>query len=516
VKQKQKIIIKRWKIKMEKMNVVRNVLESSYKNVTFLKSEGRNSFWLVSTEKTEDAKIQVNIDEDNEVLVNSEDITIPVSVDLEIEKKLDELKGEVEKMELEKTLENGVQVFSLELENDFYEAQKILDLSHVTDVIDADSAYNDRVSNDFVGVYKVKVERKGDFQRIEGMIARQKRQHKSDIKGDKEQVIIRQYHNDELSLEEARKQLREVEEEANTCSCKLCAFSLSYEEWKTGKMENGAKVGKSMRKAGIEQETIDLYSLQSKTEKEQLFVVSDLVQHITGMSYYSTGNWDGMNGSSCQNPENDYYECNRLGASLHDNKLFVGFTIDSIEDLEDMDEKMTARAVMRYLEIEGTPVLVATQYYGNNETKQMLHGVLEQLEEVNIFSNTVVNNGDTRHSESTNGRYYLTVCDTVYIDTEVEDEVTCTCPMCSGSGEYEVYSDRLERHMDVTCPLCRGEGDYTTYVSAYVEEEVEVEEEIDLTPYDENYSHYGHKIEIWLDMKHIKKALKMEEVEIED
>jgi hypothetical protein len=513
VKQKQKIIIKKVENKMEKMNVVRNVLESSYKNVTFLKSEGRNSFWLVSTERTEDAKIQVNIDEDNEVLVNSEDITIPVSVDLEIEKKLDELKGEVEKMELEKTLENGVQVFGLEMENDFYEAQKILDLSHVTDMIDADTAYSDRVSNDFVGIYKVMVERTADFKRIENMIARQKREHLHSMRSEAENKVYKFYRRGLYSLDEARKAMDKARQIGSDCKCKLCSFELTYEEWKTGKMANGAKVGKSMNKAKINKETIDLYSLQSKTEKEQLFVVSDLVQHVAGMSYYSTGQWDGMNGSSCQNPENDYEECNKLGGSLHDNKLFIGFTIDSIEDLEDLDEKMTARTAMRYLEIDGTPCLVATSYYGNNESKSMLHGAISQLEELGIFTNEVINRGEEQHIESANGSYSMTIYDTVYIDTEVEDEVTCTCPMCSGSGDYEVYSDRLDTHVEVTCPLCGGDGEYTTYVSAYVETEIEVEDEMELYPYAEKYSHYGHRIKIWLDLDYIREALKIKKVE---
>src|SRR5690606_8681208 len=186
-------------------------------------------------------------------------------------------------------------------------------------------------------------------------------------------------------------------------------------------------------------------SLQSKTEKEQLFVISDLVQHIAGMSYYSDLEWDGMNGSSCQNPENDYFECNKLGASLHDNKLFIGFTIDNLEDLKDMERKMTSRVVMRYLKLEGTPVLVATNYYGNNESKSILHSCLEQLEEHGIFSNEVTN-GSYCHKERTNGTYYLTQYDAVYINETIEEYVTCECPMCEGSGEYEVYSDRLDKH----------------------------------------------------------------------
>ena len=70
----------------------------------------------------------------------------------------------------------------------------------------------------------------------------------------------------------------------------------------------------------------------------------------------------------------------------------------------------------------------------------------------------------------------------IYISEEVcyDDYINIDCPMCDGRGEYEAYNCENDRYYDITCPCCCGDGEVEVQVnySDYIEEEVEVEEEI--------------------------------------
>jgi hypothetical protein len=301
----------------------------------------------------------------------------------------------------------------------------------------------------------------------------------------------------------------------------------TIEEWKTGKYQETEKrqikLGKTLLKVGFSQTVVDFYSLQTKTEKEIFLTISDLPQHVVGMSRLAkVGAFDGMNGTSCQDVRwNGRYPM-ALGGALNDNKLFVGMLHEDLEDIEDMQDKLVARTVFRYMTIDSEPCLIATYYYGQNDTKDILHKAIEQLDEVNVFSKEV-RGGDYGTLESIQERAngYLEINQTieVHIEETIEEDVTCECPMCNGSGNYEVYSHG--NYHTVDCPACGGDGDYCTSVYIDVDEYVDVEIEEEIQPYAEGYGHYGYYIRMDVNVKMIrdlrlKHAIEKAENEIQE
>lgn len=359
------------------------------------------------------------------------------------------------------------------------------------------------------------------------MLEVSQREHRRDVMTpklqelrEKRKAVVNFYHRGLANIDETVAQIDVIDSEkhnlvyenSDSCDCKFCKFSITMEEWKTGKMSNGAKVGKSMRKAGVSQRIIDFYSLQTKEEKEVYLTISDLPQHIVGMSYYcEMGEWDGMGGSSCQDTRHDdeHYPI-QLGGSLHDKKLFIGMMHDKLEDLEDMEEKLVARTMFRYVTVDGKPTLIATTLYGNNDTKDLLKNALNSLEEQDIYYSTAWD-GNWRVKEDvredgTGGSFEMVVSEDVYIYETIEEDVTVDCPLCNGNGEYEVYSDRIERHVEVDCPACGGSGSVETMVSIDVDTYVTVEDTAPIKPYAEKYSHCGHYVEMNINTVEIAKS----------
>lgn len=420
-----------------------------------------------------------------------------------------------------KELKNGVKVYDLYsfVSADFDEAQDILNSGSYTENIDAYCAYNERVKNNFVGVYQVKVERKGDYERFIDNLKNEKH-HLDKEYGDKLHDLWLSWIRNEMSSHEYATQRNLLTDEWNkkkkSCNCSLCSFRIpSFEEWKNGKYKiddkREMKLGKALRKAGFSQYLLDFYSQQIKTEKDVYFTVSDLPQHIAGMSYYAEiGSWDGYSGTSCQDPRHNGSESIHLAGSLHDNKLFIGMLHDSLDDLKDMRNKLLARTMMRLIHIDKTPVLIATTYYGNNETKDILHYAIEQLKEVNIFSNDFLGGYDSEYVvEKANGYYVMPVFDTVHVYERVRTTEYVTCPMCDETGEIEVYSNRLGIEGRTTCPACGGDGTIDVEVDRIVDEWVEVEGEKEIDPYNEGYSHYGNHIEIRVQKELIRDIIEM-------
>lgn len=432
--------------------------------------------------------------------------------------KNDNLKKEMDKMEHVKVLKNGVKVYNLYdyATADYDEANDILDCGETTERIDAYDAYRDRVKNNFVGVYKVKVERKNDYERFIGMMHEEKDHLKSEYEK-KVEELREQYYDDKIPSGEywnmSDKLYEEYREAKKNCKCSICSFRIpTYEEWKSGKYQvdekRQMKLGKAMRKAGYSQQFLDFYSQQIKTEKELYFTISDLPQHIAGMSYYAKmHSWDGYGGTSCQDPRHDYEECICLAGSLHDNKLFVGMLHNSLDDLKDMTDKLLARTLFRLLHIDNEQVLVATTYYGNNTTKNELHLAIEQLEEINVFTKEILDDGQYI-KEVANGYYQMEITSEVYVCETIDDYVHIECPMCNGDGEYEILSYEFDREFNIACPACGGTGEYETSVYIDIDEYVEVADIEEIRPYAEGYSHYGDFIEIRVNTEKIKEVLR--------
>ncbi|KZR57530.1 hypothetical protein [Pseudobacillus badius] len=357
---------------------------------------------------------------------------------------------------------SAVEKIALDIEHDYEESDRILESGDVTSSYMSETYFNERVENPFLGTYLVTVERVDDYE--------------SFLKTLLDDCII---------------------------SNILPDFTITFEEWKSGYVREGkrvAKIGKYLRKKGFSQYTIDFYSQQIKTEKELYITVSDRVQHITGMSYYSTMDWTGMSGSSCQDPRNEYEECVRLLGSLYDDRLLIIFMHETFEDLQNMQEKMMARTMARIVSYEGCKYLIGTKTYGSMENIDLLEKSLRQLNEFRIFEHTQMYDGDYRHSERTNGTCYITETDEVHIYETVDEYVWCECPRCQGDGEITVY-DRFGNSHDVSCPVCGGNGEVETNVFVEVDEYREVESNEEITPYDEGYIHYGSHIQIRLDTK---------------
>jgi hypothetical protein len=407
---------------------------------------------------------------------------------------------------LKKILDNGVEMFELEVENDFGEAQHILDHNMHTQNIDAEYAYEDRVSNDFEGTYKTKIQRLIDYKRFISLMDDEQDHIRREVSKNRNKIYNNWQRGLSTRMEAIELMARQDKKLNIDCKCKVCSFNLSIDEWKSGKMSSGAKVGKSLRKAGFSQTLIDFYSQQVKTEKEIYITVASQAQFIAGMSYYcEMDSWDGYNGSSCQDPRHgdDAYPI-KLGGALHDDKLFIGMLHEEIEDLKDMENKLLARTLFRLIHVDDKPALIATYYYGNNETKDLLHGALSQLKEVDIYSKDIRGGNVEIIKENANGAFNMVTVDDVHIYIDEWETVEVECPACGGDGEIEVYSNLCDCDIEIECPACHGSGEIEEEIHVHVDEWKEVEGEREVLPYDEAYTHYGSYIDMIVDVNKIR------------
>lgn len=360
------------------------------------------------------------------------------------------------------------EVKNIILENDFEEAQRILDLGDYTKNFDAEYLYNQRIESEkFNRIFKIGIEREDDYFRFVDML---------------ESESLKLFDNYNF-------------------------IKIEYNEWKEGRLSNGQRLGKFLRKKGYSQELLDFYATQIKTEKSVYLVITDRVQYIAGMSYYSTGDWDGMGGKTCQCPEIGGSYARHLAGSLHDDKLYIGFIVEDLNDLENMDGKMLARVVFRLLEDfeDGQSILVASRYYGNNETKNLLHESLKQVETVApIFSEDAL--GRLSYHEDANGYAETVTIKDVYIYHDDTHYIDVDCPLCDGAGTIEAYDEDDYEH-SIICPHCDGDGMVEIEHYIYVDDYVEVESREDILPYDEEYLHHGDYISINIDMDYIKERM---------
>lgn len=369
-------------------------------------------------------------------------------------------------LENNNTLKGGdnmdINKIALEVENDFYEGDMILESGDVTYQYTTRSYWNNKIENNFLGSYPVTVERLEDYENFI-------------------QVLVSDSMENNVKID----------------------FSLSFNEWKQGKKKidekRELKLNKFLNKKGFSQYVLDYFSQQIRTEKTVFLTVSDRVQHITGMSYYSTMDWTSMSGSSCQDPRNEYEECTRLLGSLHDDKMLIVFMHEKLDDLEDLEEKMLARSIGRIIHLDGQQYLITTKNYGSMENKDIFENSVRKLNDFNIFTMKQMETLNSEpHSESANGSVEIEEEDEVNIYTTIDEYVSCECPMCDGSGEYTVYT-RNDREVEVDCPACNGSGEYEVNVYIDIDEYVTVSDVEEVLPYNENYSHRGNKIVIRID-----------------
>lgn len=421
-------------------------------------------------------------------------------------------------MTIEKVLKNGVEVYALTVEPDFDAVVEMFDNNNRLRQCDVWDAYENRVSNHFVGSYKVEVSSTTEYDRFINVLKNEVQAHKNQLQGDYfskvrefETHIIKQYMRGLISDEQAQEFRSVANDRASQltgCSCGLCSLTRypTLEEWVTGKYQEGKrtmKLGKKLLKSGFLPRTLDYYSAQYKRDsKTMYFTISDLPQHIAGMTYYSTGDW-----SSCQDPRDEDSEyCVGLIGSLHDDKLFVGMLHESLDDLEDMDEKLVGRTMMRYLTIDGAPALVATTYYADSDDRGYVKSAVEQLSELDIYTKDCMFDDAIMEEvrEPANGAYELIVTEEVHVKETIETDVDCECPACR-DGRYEVMTNNGD-WVKIDCPVCGGSGDYTAMVYADIDEWVDVETRDDILPYDEDYSHYGDTVSMNIRIEGIRRC----------
>lgn len=381
-----------------------------------------------------------------------------------VEISLNHLKGSF--TEVERVLANGVIVHSLEVEMDIEETQDILDKGVHSSNVDAESAYEARFPIDQIATYEIEVKREEDYNKFINKL-----------------IYERVIHN-------------------NDCECKLCKLNPSYDEWKQGFMHSGIKLGKALKKHGYSKQVLDFYAMQCKTEEKVYLTISDLPQHIAGMSYY------GSDWSSCQNPDDSSYDGEymvKLGGSLYDDKLYIAMLHAEHADIEDMKGKMLARTILRLVHVDSEPLLVSTEYYGSHENRDMLDHALKELNMIDVYGNDIVDTVDSSTiQERTNGLYTFTMTDDVHIFEEGERKVMCECPFCKGNGDKQVHSPVLEQDMVIECPLCNGTGEYENYIYVSIDKLVEVEAEMETAPYAEKYIHHGWSMEIDIDIEEVR------------
>lgn len=415
-----------------------------------------------------------------------------------------------------KTLLNGVKVYPLEVENDFSEAQDMYNESDVLEGHDVECAYNERIDNNFLGTYEISIERNGDYNRFYNMLNSEQNEKIDEI----QRPIYSDYNSNIINHSEASRRLDETRREFN--GTKLGSFRFpTMEEWKTGKYVESEKrtlrLGKVLKNVGFSQSVIDFYSQQIKTEKKSYITISDRVQHIAGMSYYvdlddSEKRWNGYNNSSCQDPRHNYCEVYKLSGALHDDNLFIAMMHDDLEDIEDMTDSLRARTLMRIAEIDGKQVMLALQYYGNNTTVSELENGLKQLHEVGIFERV---RGDYEINTRYVGGYEHIVTDEVNVCETIEDYTDVECTQCNGSGEYEIWSERLDKHVEVECPFCGGSGSVSASIYIEIDEWIEVESTTTIHPYREGYSISGNVAEMYVDLDYIRSELEKVKLDIE-
>lgn len=389
--------------------------------------------------------------------------------------------------------QNNIIKTPLIVDHDFDLAQAIFDLSEKLSYHDVKNIYSKRidVAQNFIGTYQVTVSRLASYNNFLNRLY-------SEI----------EYNKNVVDVDKIPK--------------------ISFEDWKSGYVTDAygrkQKIGKLLNKHGFSKYLIDFYSRQVKTEGTYYLTISDRVQHIAGMSFFSDGSWDSMNGSSCQDPRYSEYSIQLIG-SLYDNKILVAFLHKNLDDLEKMEieawnyfndleynfydyenveqytGKIIARSVCRLVTCFDRTYLISTKNYGSTITKNDLESVIKQLNQFGIFSINQMENGRF-FKDSTNGFFeiedYIEISD--FINETVE--ATIDCPYCGGKGKIEIPSTIYDlRPIKIDCPYCDGKGKLTKEIEIYENFTEEVLAKIPVPPYAENYEHNGDHVIIKLDKK---------------
>ena len=261
-----------------------------------------------------------------------------------------------------------VKIHTLETKNDFSEANNILEMSYITAPYSAEDYYKERTeqAKKFVATYEIEIDRKGDYEEFK-TIANNATYHL------KEEGYYNLTYNERCLIDDERQEKRRW------------LRTITFEDWKNGKYQNGIKLNKKLRKEGFPQSVMDFYATQIKTEKVVYFTITDRVHDVLGMSNFAKeDSFDGYNGTSCQDTRHDTeYQIHLIGA-IADSNLLIGQLHYDLEDVEDMQDKLKARILMRQWKVKHDEkeysICKGVKLYGNQATKSELKQCLECLE----------------------------------------------------------------------------------------------------------------------------------------
>lgn len=418
---------------------------------------------------------------------------------------------EVEKIEEVEVLSEKVKKYPYEAKNLFDDVQDDFNDNDYLCNVDVWNAYNERnpEGKKFIGTYEIVIKSTHKYWEFLDVL-RKDVASIFEIYNREQYVLQREIWRDAIPSDSER--YREIharideiqEEKENHKLFELYKHEdclddmLSFEEWETGKTKKGTRLGKHLRKLGVSNEVLDYYSQQIKDSGTVFLTISDRVQDIANMSAYADYNWNGHNGTSCQDHRhNENYNVNLVGA-LHDDELFIAMLHMDRDDAYDMQDRLEARCLMRLVEIDGTYCLLPLQYYGNNTTKDMLNEALKELEQVEEIYSYRVRRGREHIEREANGAYELETVRYEYIYIDDEYEVNYDCPVCDGSGRMDT------EYTEIDCLHCGGDGTIQDYMWIEIEDEVEVVHEESVTMYADDFGHYGYKIRISLDSELIE------------
>ena len=267
-----------------------------------------------------------------------------------------------------------VKIHKLETKNDFWGADEMLSLSDYTEDYESEDYYKERseMAKKFVATYEIAIDRIADYENFRQVCYSAIFEYK-----------YSEFRNAEYESEERQAIFEERQ--------KMETFyrSVTFDNWKDGRIDSGMKLGKKLQKEGFPQNVLDYYATQIKTEKTVFFTITDRVQDVIGMSNYAKmGSWQGYNGTSCQDTRHDAsYNICLIGA-IADNNLLIGQLHYELEDLGDMQDKLKARILMRAWQIDYNgkthSICKGVKAYGNDSTKSELMACLECLDNEGI------------------------------------------------------------------------------------------------------------------------------------
>lgn len=271
--------------------------------------------------------------------------------------------------------------------------------------------------------------------------------------------------------------------------------NITIEEWVNRRLSDGRKLGKRLKQLGFSQRAVDFDGSQERCSDARYGLIfnPNYWARLGMSSLANPDSWDGYNGTSCQDFRHDEADYSKHVLASTSNSFYVIqlirlFDRERLEDFtsyESMRDRLEARTLCDFA---GGRFRYSTMY-GNNKSKLILSTYLDNLLENGLD----VQNGlkyDGSDYTIVKGLKAFTITDWIYINVSISEKMETECPLCEGSRKIDATGSNGCEY-EIWCPHCNGTGYISTWVE--VEHEEEMEDEIDLFPYEEGIFH-GNRI----------------------